>query len=220
MEILTEFSNSSHSRSSPQYGLNPSQLQTRRNDGEAVSMGQRLGSDSQLREQMRATFPNDEQSLSGFSFDRSDSLRNYPRPESSSGVPSDFTLASDKLSNYSEPSRGYTASLSSGFTVGTDTPSVRTQVTQTNFGSPSSSLSDVGRDLQNLYREPTYTSRGRPAAQPTRTPFRESVGVPMGGNPSLKSFSGMEFLPRKPLSDIGTGTTPMVDVDSRSYSSY
>ena len=236
--IITLPSNLINPPPMPQYGLNPSQLQTRRNDGEAVSMGRSLGSDSELRERMRATIPNDEQSLSGFSFDRSDSLRNYSRPESSSGVPSDFTvgssrLSADRLSNYSEPSRAYTASLSSGFTVGTDTPSFRTQVTQTNFGSPSSSVSDVGRDLQNLYREPNYASRGRPAAQLTRTPFRgsvgglsaevpQSVGVPMGGNPSLKSFSGMEFLPRKPLSDIGAGTIPMSvgDADTRSYSSY
>ena len=230
--IITLPSNLINPPPMPQYGLNPSQLQTRRNDGEAVSMGRSLGSDSELRERMRATVPNDEQSLSGFSFDRSDSLRNYSRPESSSGVPSDFTLASDKLSNYSEPSRGYTASLSSGFTVGTDTPSFRTQVTQTNFRSPSSSVSDVGRDLQRLYSEPNYSSRGRPPIQPTRTPFRgsvgglsaeapQSVGVPMGGNPSLKSFSGMEFLPRRPSSDIAyPASRPMGDVDARSYSSY
>ena len=231
--IITLPSNLINPPPMPQYGLNPSQLQTRRNDGEAVSMGQRLGSDSELRERMRATIPNDEQSLSGFSFDRSDSLRNYPTPESSSGVPSNFTVGSDTLSNYSEPSNAYTASLSSGFTVGTDTPSFRTQVTQTNFRSPSSSVSDVGRDLQRLYSEPNYSSRGRPPIQPTRTPFRgsmgglsaevpQSVGVPMGGNPSLKSFSGMEFLPRKPLSDIGAGTIPMSvgDADTRSYSSY
>jgi len=254
--IITLPSNLINPPPMPQYGLNPSQLQTRRNDGEAVSMGQSLGSDSELRERMRATIPNDEQSLSGFSFDRSDSLRNYSRPESSSGVPSDFTVGSDSLrnyptpesssgvpsnftvgsdnlSNYSEPSNAYTASLSSGFTVGTDTPSFRTQVTQTNFRSPSSSVSDVGRDLQRLYSEPNYSSRGRPPIQPTRTPFRgsmgglsaevpQSVGVPMGGNPSLKSFSGMEFLPRKPLSDIGAGTIPMSvgDADTRSYSSY
>ena len=199
--IITLPSNLINPPPMPQYGLNPSQLQTRRNDGEAVSMGRSLGSDSELRERMRATVPNDEQSLSGFSFDRSDSLRNYSRPESSSGVPSDFTLASDKLSNYSEPSRGYTASLSSGFTVGTDTPSFRTQVTQTNFRSPSSSVSDVGRDLQRLYSEPNYSSRGRPPIQPTRTPFRGSVGGLAAQPPPFPGVPMPDNTPLRPPDD-------------------
>ena len=255
--IITLPSNLINPPPMPQYGLNPSQLQTRRNDGEAVSMGRSLGSDSQLRERMRATAINDEQSLSGFS----DSLRNYPTPQTSSGVPSDFTLysdslrnyqqpsisssgapSSDRLSNYSEPSRDYTASLGSSFTVGTDTPSVITRPTQTNFSSPVSS--DYGGVLGGIYSQPGYATAGRPPAQPrreyTETPdtrvtrdrsFRDGglsaepprdVGIPMSGNPSLKgSSSGMTFLPRRPTSDIDyPASAPMGDADTRSYSSY
>jgi hypothetical protein len=212
----------------PQSGLIPSPLQTRRNDGEAVSMGQRLGSDSAMRERMRAGIST-EQDLSGFSdMGRSDSLRNYDEPE-----------------------RAYTASLSSGFTVSPtvdsipsvdSTPQFMNQVSQTNFRSPSvtSSVSNLG--LDRLFREPNYPTRGRPPAPPTRTviypppdtqrtPFRGSmgglsaappqpVGVPLAGNPSLfKQSSPMEFLPRRPSSDMGTGTTPR-DFDIASFRSY
>ena len=236
--IITLPSNLINPPPMPQYGLNPSQLQTRRNDGEAVSMGQRLGSDSEvreriLRERMRATAINDEQSLSGFE----DNLRNYQQPSaSSSGAPS-----SNRLSLYSEPSKAYTSSLGSSFTVGTDTPSFITRTTQTNFSSPVSS--DYGGVLGGIYSQPGYATAGRPPAQArrqyTETPdtrvtrdrgFRDGglsaepprdVGIPMGGNPSLKgSSSGMEFLPRRPNSDVGAGTTPMGDTDTRSYSSY
>ena len=89
----------------PQSGLIPSPLQTRRNDGEAVSMGQRIGSEPAMRDQMRTgVAPDDEQSLSGFSYD---TLRNYQEPSETSGITpslgslfSNFTLdTSDKKSS-------------------------------------------------------------------------------------------------------------------------
>ena len=244
--IITLPSNLINPPPMPQYGLNPSQLQTRRNDGEAVSMGQRLGSDSELRERMRAGVdarPNDEQSLSGFSFatpslDRSDTLSNYPSPESSSGVPSDFTvgssrLSADRLSNYSEPSvtSGITPSLGSSFTFGTSIPSTFSQGSNamlSNFTVDTSDKSSsvapppptqvprvadfIGNAVSNFNMsrriQAGRTSNPNPQIAegrqnltnifpPARTPFRGSVGglsaeppqpvgVPMGGNPSLR----------------------------------
>ena len=112
--IITLPSNLINPPPMPQYGLNPSQLQTRRNDY-GLNMGQRLGSDSELRERMRAGVdarPNDEQSLSGFSIpfslDRSDSLRNYQEPSVTSGISpslgSSFTFGDSIPSSFTQPS--------------------------------------------------------------------------------------------------------------------
>jgi len=212
--IITLPSNLINPPPMPQYGLNPSQLQTRRNDGEAVSMGQRLGSDSQMRAGVDAR-PNDEQSLSGFSFatpslDRSDTLSNYPEPSVTSGITpsigSSFTFGTSIPSTFSQ---GSNAALSN-FTVDTSdksssvAPPAPTQVPRvadfignavSNFNmsrriqsgrtsNPNPQIAEGRQNLTNIF--PT-----------TRTPFRGSVGglsaeppqpvgVPMGGNPSLR----------------------------------
>ena len=246
--IITLPSNLINPPPMPQYGLNPSQLQARRNDGEAVSMGQRLGSDSELRRAMRATAINDEQSLSGFSYGTINPLSDYSEPSKAytPSLGSSFTLDSTIPSVFSQGSNAM--SIPSNFTVDTSDksssvapPSFITRTTQTNLASPVSS--DYGGVLGGIYSQPGYATAGRPPAQArrqyTETPdtrvtrdrgFRDGglsaepprdVGIPMSGNPSLKgSSSGMEFLPRRPNSDTGAGTTPMADADTRSYSSY
>ena len=221
--IITLPSNLINPPPMPQYGLNPSQLQTRRNDGEAVSMGQRLGSDSQLREQiiserMRAGVdarPNDEQSLSGFSFatpslDRSDTLSNYPEPSVTSGITpslgSSFTFGTSIPSTFSQ---GSNAALSN-FTVDTSdksssvAPPAPTQVPRvadfisnavSNFNmsrriqsgrrsNPNPQIAEGRQNLTNIFpttRTPFSGSVGGLSAEPP-----QPVGVPMGGNPSLR----------------------------------
>ena len=209
--IITLPSNLINPPPMPQYGLNPSQLQSRRNDGEAVSMGRSLGSDSELRERMRATAINDEQSLSGFSYG-----------------------SINPLSDYSEPSKAYTSSLGSSlgssFSLGSTIPSVFSQGSNAmdNLSDFTVDTSDKSSSvpppppppiparapISTISQRISAARRGRepPIAEgrgnlfnlgfntvrtSARTPFRgtvgglsadppRDVGVPMGGNPSLR----------------------------------
>ena len=223
--IITLPSNLINPPPMPQYGLNPSQLQTRRNDGEAVSMGQRLGSDSQLREQiiaerMRAGVdarPNDEQSLSGFSIpfslDRSDSLRNYQEPSVISGITpslgSSFTFGTSIPSTFSQ---GSNAALSN-FTVDTSdksssvpppppiqVPRVADYVSNTvrNF--------NLSQRIQADNRASNRRSReGQQNIsnyfQPARTPFRGSVGGLAAQPPPFPGVPMPDNTPLRPPDD-------------------
>ena len=199
----------------PQYGLIPSQLQTRRNDSEAVSMGQRLGSESAMREQMRTGVgvePNDEQSLSGFSFDsRADTLRNYQEPSVTSGITpslgSSFTFSSSIPSSFSQ---GSNAGLSN-FTVDTSDKSASSAAPSQPFQVPR--VTDFVRERVSNFNIPVRNKESRkskPNPQiaegrgnltniyaTTRTPFRgsvgglsteppQSIGVPMPSNTALR----------------------------------
>tara|TARA_R110000787_G_scaffold277521_1_gene386914 strand:- start:78 stop:950 length:873 start_codon:yes stop_codon:yes gene_type:complete len=198
----------------PQSGLIPSPLQTRRNDGEAVSMGQRLGSDSAMREQMRVGIdarPNDEQSLSGFSFDsRADTLRNYQEPSITSGITpslgSSFTFSSSIPSQFSQ---GSNAALSN-FTVDTSDKSssvappppikipqvadfVRNAVTNFNIprrfqesrrSNPNPQIAEGRGNLTNIYATTRTPFRGSVGGLTAETP--QPVGVPMPDNTPLR----------------------------------
>jgi hypothetical protein len=223
--IITLPSNLINPPPMPQYGLNPSQLQTRRNDGEAVSMGQRLGSDSQLREQiiaerMRAGVdarPNDEQSLSGFSIpfslDRSDSLRNYQEPSVISGITpslgSSFTFGSSIPSTFSQ---GSNAALSN-FTVDTSdksssvAPSAPIQVPRV-----ADYVSNTVRNFnlsQRIQADNIASNRRSREGQqnisnyfqPARTPFRGSVGGLAAQLPSVPGVPMPDNTPLRPPDD-------------------
>ena len=107
--IITLPSNLINPPPMPQYGLNPSQLQARRNDGEAVSMGQRIGQPVSMDGRLRAGFP--VPPVQDTLYARvNNALQNREDPYEQS------------LSGYPEPEKAYTASLSSGFSVDTSSP--------------------------------------------------------------------------------------------------
>ena len=203
----------------PQYGLNPSQLQTRRNDGEAVSMGQGLGQPVSTGETLRAGFPVPTPLYA--TPNNPLQYRQDPYEQSLSG----FSLGADSLRNYDEPEKAYTASLSSGFSVGTSAPpstlsssglsgsslefpsdlsslsSVPTSSSSIQFDLPSRASTPVRNTYYNLPTSPT------PTVKKTRVKLRlnqpstigglsaeppQSVGVPKAGNPSLS------MLPQRP----------------------
>jgi hypothetical protein len=214
--IITLPSNLINPPPMPQYGLNPSQLQTRRNDGEAVSMGQRLGSDSQMRAGVDAR-PNDEQSLSGFSIpfslDRSDSLRNYQEPSVTSGITpslgSSFTFGSSIPSTFSQ---GSNAALSN-FTVDTSdksssvAPSAPLQVPRVaDYVSNAVSNFNLSQRIQADNRASARRSReGQQNIsnyfQPARTPFRGSVGGLAAQPPPFPGVPMPDNTPLRPPDD-------------------
>jgi hypothetical protein len=214
--IITLPSNLINPPPMPQYGLNPSQLQTRRNDGEAVSMGQRLGSDSQMRAGVDAR-PNDEQSLSGFSIpfslDRSDSLRNYQEPSVTSGITpslgSSFTFGSSIPSTFSQ---GSNAALSN-FTVDTSdksssvAPSASIQVPRVaDYVSNAVSNFNLSQRIQADNRASARRSReGQQNIsnyfQPARTPFRGSVGGLAAQPPPFPGVPMPDNTPLRPPDD-------------------
>jgi hypothetical protein len=172
----------------PQSGLIPSPLQTRRNDGEAVSMGQRLGQPVSMDERLRAGFP----------------LQNRADPyeQSLSG----FSVGSDSLRNYDEPEKAYTASLSSGFSVGTNAPSLSSSLSSDVFPSDLSSISSTSAPVVNTYynlptpppvKKKPIKLRLKQRPPPPRPPPppppigglsvepTQQIGVPKAGNPSL-----------------------------------
>ena len=218
--IITLPSNLINPPPMPQYGLNPSQLQTRRNDGEAVSMGQRLGSDSELRERMRAGVdarPNDEQSLSGFSIpfslDRSDSLRNYQEPSVTSGITpslgSSFTFGTSIPSTFSQGSNA----MLSNFTVDTSdksssvpppppiqVPRVADYVSNTvrNFNLSQRIQADNRASNRRSQEGQQNISN---YFQPARTPFRGSVGGLAAQLPSVPGVPMPDNTPLRPPDD-------------------
>jgi hypothetical protein len=214
--IITLPSNLINPPPMPQYGLNPSQLQTRRNDGEAVSMGQRLGSDSQMRAGVDAR-PNDEQSLSGFSIpfslDRSDSLRNYQEPSVTSGITpslgSSFTFGSSIPSTFSQ---GSNAALSN-FTVDTSdksssvAPSAPIQVPRVaDYVSNAVSNFNLSQRIQADNRASNRRSQeGQQNIsnyfQPARTPFRGSVGGLAAQPPPFPGVPMPDNTPLRPPDD-------------------
>ena len=214
--IITLPSNLINPPPMPQYGLNPSQLQTRRNDGEAVSMGQRLGSDSQMRAGVDAR-PNDEQSLSGFSIpfslDRSDSLRNYQEPSVTSGITpslgSSFTFGSTIPSTFSQ---GSNAALSN-FTVDTSdksssvAPSAPIQVPRVaDYVSNAVSNFNLSQRIQADNRASRRRSQeGQQNIsnyfQPARTPFRGSVGGLAAQPPPFPGVPMPDNTPLRPPDD-------------------
>jgi hypothetical protein len=214
--IITLPSNLINPPPMPQYGLNPSQLQTRRNDGEAVSMGQRLGSDSQMRAGVDAR-PNDEQSLSGFSIpfslDRSDSLRNYQEPSVTSGITpslgSSFTFGSSIPSTFSQ---GSNAALSN-FTVDTSdksssvAPSAPLQVPRVaDYVSNAVSNFNLSQRIQADNRASNRRSQeGQQNIsnyfQPARTPFRGSVGGLAAQPPPFPGVPMPDNTPLRPPDD-------------------
>ena len=217
--IITLPSNLINPPSMPQAGLNRSPLQSGTNQG---LTGNVIGEDLAERERLRAGLnarKNDEQSLSGFSDSLAsgsasrDSLGNYSKPPSSTGL-TNFSVGS------SNPSSS-TAS-SSDFTVGSVPPVsdfVRNYMSEVNElargGVRRTRTTPIAQGQQNITSFFGGSVGGLSAEPP------QPVGVPLGGNPALKTGSAMEFLPRRPLSDLGTGgTLPMADVDTRSYSSY
>ena len=184
--IITLPSNLINPPPMPQYGLNPSQLQTRRNDGEAGSFGQPL----RMAETLRAGFP----------------LQNIQDPyeQSLSG----FSLSPDSLRNYDEPEKAYTASLSSGFSVASSaSPTIYSSSGLTGSSlSPSSIPSRASTSVKSTYLDlptpppvktkkriklkirPSTTSIGGLSTEP-----QQKIGVPKAGNPSL-----MTMLPQRP----------------------
>jgi hypothetical protein len=207
----------------PQSGLIPSPLQTRRNDGEAVSMGQRLGQPVSMDERLRAGFPLQN--------------RTDPYEQSLSG----FSVGSDSLRNYDEPEKAYTASLSSGFTVGTNAPSLssssgfsvgtNTPLSSVGFPSDLSSLSSrastpIVNTYYNLPTPPPVKIIGKkliklrvnqrpppPRPPPPPPPIgglsvepTQQIGVPKAGNPSLfmlpQRRETTEFINRSLISDV------------------
>ena len=242
--IITLPSNLINPPSMPQAGLNRSPLQSGTNQG---LTGNVIGEDLAERERLRAGLnarKNDEQSLSGFS----DSLASGSadgsfynmgsNPPSTTGL-TNFSVGSmsrDSLGNYSKPpsSTGLT-----NFSVGSSNPSSSTASSSDFTVGSVPPVSDFVRnymsEVNELARGGVRRTRTTPIAQGQQniTSFfggsvgglsaepPQPVGVPSAGNPALKTGSAMEFLPRRPLSDLGTGgTLPMADVDTRSYSSY
>jgi len=165
----------------PQSGLIPSPLQTRRNDGEAVSMGQRLGSDSAMREQMRTGVgPNDEQSLSGFSFDsRPDTLRNYQEPSVASGI----TPSLDSLfSNFTVDTSDKSSSVTPPQPIKDTSSSMPRQIRSGNRRR-TPQIAEGRENIEYYFQnnEPFRESVGELAAE-----LPQPVGVPMPGNPTLR----------------------------------
>ena len=195
--LITLPSNLINPPSMPQAGLNRSPLQLGTNQG---LTGNIIGEDLAERERLRAGLnarKNDEQSLSGFSGSAdyvSDSLRNFDSPPSATG-----------LTNFSVSSSVPPAPPSGSFL----SPPVFSEATRRPARRRTTPVAEGAENIMSFSR-----SMGGLSAEPPR-----DLGIPMAGNPALKTGSAMEFKPRKPLSDMGAGTTPMMDFDIRSYKS-
>jgi len=224
--LITLPSNLINPPSMPQAGLNRSPLQLGTNQG---LTGNIIGEDLAERERLRAGLnarKNDEQSLSGFSGSAdyiTDSLRNYDSPPSATGL-SNFSVSSSTApssTGLTGSAGGRTSSgVSSDFTVA-GVPNVADFVSQrvrdynanilaNRRPRRTTQLAEGAENIMSYAR-----SMGGLSAEPPR-----DLGIPMAGNPALKTGSSMEFKPRRPSSDFGAGTIPMVDIDTRSYSSY
>ena len=196
--IITLPSNLINPPPMPQYGLNPSQLQTRRNDGEAVSMGQSVGQPVSMDERLRAGFP--VPPVQDTLYARvNNALQNREDPYEQS------------LSGYPEPEKAYTASLSSGFSVDTSSPSSSSSSSGLSgsdvFPYDLSSLSSLASRTSTPVRQTNY-NLATPPSPPSRTkkPVKlrirsptelrpepnQSLGIPKAGNPSLS------MLPQRP----------------------
>ena len=217
--LITLPSNLINPPSMPQAGLNRSPLQLGTNQG---LTGNIIGEDLAERERLRAGLnarKNDEQSLSGFSGSADyvfDSLRNFDSPPSNFSVPSSVPPFPDYLKGMSPPSVTGLTNFSVSSSVPPAPPSgsflsppVFSEATRRPARRRTTPVAEGAENIMSFSR-----SMGGLSAEPPR-----DLGIPMAGNPALKTGSAMEFKPRKPLSDMGAGTTPMMDFDIRSYKS-
>tara|TARA_R110002050_G_scaffold37484_3_gene93035 strand:- start:1496 stop:2371 length:876 start_codon:yes stop_codon:yes gene_type:complete len=228
--LITLPSNLINPPSMPQYGLNRiNQGLTGNVIGEDLALRERLkaGLDKGLaeRERLRAGLnarQNDEQSLSGFSTisGSADYIPEYGM--SGDGFP-------DYLKSMSSPSATGLTNFSVSSSVPPPPPAgsflsppVFSEATRRPARRRRTQVAEGAENIMSFARNPSGLSAEPP----------QDVGIPMAGNPALKTGLDMkfdkfpkmpsvpQFLPRRPSSDFGAGTIPMADIDSRSYSSY